>query len=111
MSAKIISKLNDELRRYIFNAHNKDKIVLSENVSTLPYKDKLEVLKKVKDFDNFTEDNNPYKENDFGAFDYKAIKFFWKIDYYDNDLHYHSEDNTNTEKTIRVLTVMKASEY
>ena len=50
-------------------------------------------------------------ERDFGAFEYGNTKFFWKIDYYDNDLKYHSEDKSDPDKTTRVLTVMKASEY
>ena len=31
--------------------------------------------------------------------------------YYDNDLKFHSEDKLNAEKTIKVLTVLRASEY
>ena len=117
--SEIISRLNDSLRQHIFDdvifkattLHRKDKIVLSKEVSELNNKDKRKVLRLVKEFDTFNKEDNPYNENDFGAFNYKDTNFFWKIDYYDNDLHYHSEDNTNTEKTIRVLTVMKASEY
>ena len=114
-----IASYNDSLRHHIFDdvifkattLHRKDKIVLSKEVSELNNKDKRKVLRLVKEFDTFNKEDNPYNENDFGAFDYKDTKFFWKIDYYDNDLKYHSEDKTDTEKTIRVLTVMKASEY
>lgn len=114
-----IASNNDSLRHHIFDApyfkittiHRKDKIVLSKEVSELNTTDKMKVLRLVKEFDTFTQDDDPYKEHDFGAFDYKDIKYFWKIDYYDNDLKFHSEDKLNAEKTIKVLTVMKASEY
>ena len=48
----------------------------------------------------FTEDNDPWHEHDFGAFEYKGEKMFWKID------DYHGNEGYDL-----VLTVMLASEY
>ena len=116
-----IANDNDKLRQSIFNKDNslgKNKLVLSHVVSQLTSYDLAEVLKLVKEFNIFTSEDDPFKEHDFGSFDYlcvaedyKETKYFWKIDYYDNDLKFHSEDKLNAEKTIKVLTVMKASEY
>ena len=55
--------------------------------------------------------NDPYNEHDFGSFDYKDEKIFWKIDYYDKNYQYLSEDPANPNLTNRVMTVMLASEY
>ena len=61
--------------------------------------------------DAFCEDNDPYGEHDFGAFEVEGEKLFWKIDYYDKALEHGSEDPADPTRTTRVLTVMLASEY
>ncbi|MCA9325927.1 DUF3768 domain-containing protein [Candidatus Saccharibacteria bacterium] len=65
----------------------------------------------VRSFSDFTEDNDPYGEHDFGAFILDGQKLFWKIDYYDTDLKFHSPDPADPDVTRRVLTIMLASEY
>ena len=108
----LIASDNDKLRQSIFNSLGKNKLVLSNDVSQLNLIDGIEVLKLVREFKTFNRgEDDPYGEHDFGSFDFKDINYFWKIDYYDNDLKFHSEDKLNAEKTIKVLTVMKASEY
>jgi hypothetical protein len=62
-------------------------------------------------FDDFNEGNDPYEEHDFGSFELAGETFFWKIDYYDNDMTFESEDPADPEKTTRVLTIMFAGEY
>lgn len=69
------------------------------------------VFAAVRDFDTFTEDNDPYGEHDFGSVVVGTQKFFWKIDYYDQRLEYASSDPTNSDVTERVLTIMLAEEY
>ena len=120
-----IAKLNDELRAQILNAHTgfsnafKSKIVFSHDVSKMSEEDQKEILEIVRDYKTFSEDNNPHGERDFGAFNFCSNdsiyetpeRYFWQINYYDNDLKYHSDDATDPYKTTRVLTIMKASEY
>src|SRR3954468_16717857 len=36
-------------------------------------------------FDNFTDQNDPYREHDFGNFELDGETVFWKIDYYDRE--------------------------
>ena len=120
-----IAKLNDQLRAQILNAHTgfstafKSKIVFSHDVSKMSEEDQKEILEIVRDYKTFSEDNNPHGEKDFGAFNFCSNdsiyetpeRYFWQINYYDNDLKYHSDDATDSSKTTRVLTIMKASEY
>lgn len=69
------------------------------------------VSRKVQEFDAFSEANDPYAEHDFGSFECEDQKIFWKIDYFDRDLKWHSPDKANPEVTHRVLTIMLAQEY
>lgn len=69
------------------------------------------ILNKVRTFEDFNESNDPYGEHDFGAFDFKGKKIFWKIDYYDRNFEFASPDAADASITNRVLTVMYADEY
>lgn len=74
-------------------------------------KDPAAALKAVQNFSDFTPDNDPHGEHDFGSIVVENCKIFWKIDYYDNDYEFGSEDPSDLNETKRVLTVMLASEY
>ncbi len=74
-------------------------------------KDLAAVVELVRAFDNFTQDNDPYGEHDFGSFEYQAQTIFWKIDYYALDMQHGSEDPANAAITKRVLTILLAEEY
>lgn len=54
----------------------------------------------VREFNTFTEDNDPHGEHDFGAFECLGVKMFWKID-----------DHGGMDGFELVLTVMLAEEY
>jgi hypothetical protein len=55
--------------------------------------------------------NDPHREHDFGNFEVAGWKFFWKIDYYDANVEFGSEDPADPKITTRVLTIMLATEY
>jgi len=67
------------------------------------------LLEEVRWFKDFTPDNDPHGEHDFGTIDWKGQKVFWKIDYYDQKLEYWC--NPLSRDCRRVLTVMLAEEY
>ena len=69
------------------------------------------IVDAVKAYDTFNGDNDPHGEHDFGAFDDGDERVYWKIDYYDADCVYGSEDPTDPEKTTRVLTILLAEDY
>jgi Protein of unknown function (DUF3768) len=101
-----IRALNDNFR----STFTGGQVVMTRGVNELPIDVKAEVLLKVRSFDTFTGDNDPYGEHDFGSFEVAGDTFYWKIDYYDIDCQYGSEDPTDPGRTTRVLTIMLAAE-
>ena len=102
-----IKTLNDNFRKTFTGG----RVMLTLGINTKPSNEIAEIIRKVKQFNNFTTANDPYEEHDFGSFDYKGQRIFWKIDYYDRNLQYLSEDPADMSKTIRVMTIMLAEEY
>jgi hypothetical protein len=102
-----IRVLNDNFRSTFIGGQ----LVLTSGVSELPIDVRAKALLMVKSFSAFSEDNDPYGEHDFGSFEVAGEKFFWKIDYYDPQCQYGSEDPSDPGKTTRVLTVMLVDEY
>jgi Protein of unknown function (DUF3768) len=83
----------------------------TSGIAALPLADQSAIRETVETFDAFTPDNDPHKERDFGAFVHNGEKIFWKIDYYDRSMTKGSEDPSDPSQTVRVLTIMLASEY
>ena len=102
-----IATLNDTFRK-IFTG---GQVLLTAGIAAMSSEDKANIVSMVQNFNDFTEDNNVYGERDFGSFDYKGEKILWKIDYYDLNHKYMSEDPSNPDITNRVLTIMTVYEY
>ena len=102
-----IHQLNDLFRDTFIGG----RVMLSDGIRALPEEEREKIITTVRAFDNFTPDNDPYGEHDFGAFDHNGNKIFWKIDYYDRTLTYGSENPADPHQTRRVLTIMLAEEY
>ena len=85
--------------------------MLTAGIEALPVAVSLKTLERLRTFDDFNKDNDPYGGHDCGRFEIEGTVFLWKIDYYDADMVYGSEDPTDPEKTTRVLTLMLAHEY
>jgi hypothetical protein len=102
-----IRELNDAFRKSFAGG----KVVMTASVDALPEIVRANALLEVTRFDAFTPDNDPHGEHDFGSFDLVGRKFFWKVDYYDANMEFGSEDPSDPSKTTRVLTLMLAEDY
>ena len=106
MSTDRIRELNDAFRTTFTGG----RVMLTASADALPSDVRAMAIRKVATFDAFSEDNDPHDEHDFGAFDLIGHKFFWKIDAYDKDCRFGSEDPADPTKTTRVLTIMLAED-
>lgn len=102
-------------------------VVATAGFRSLPDTDQSCVRELIETFDDFTEDNDPHGERDFGAIyqladgrwtterprvrENERERVFWKLDYYDRELQFASENAANPAITRRVLTIMLADEY
>lgn len=102
-----IAGLNDRLRKTFTGGQ----VLLTRGIAELPPQDKAAILRQIREFDDFHEGNDPWHEHDFGSFEHGGMKIYWKIDYYDPKLEFHSKDPCNPDITTRVLTIMLAEEY
>jgi len=102
-----IRKLNDAFRKKGIGG----KVVLTHGVFELGGVMLHKVRKALVLYDDFSEDNDPYGEHDFGSVTIEGHKLFWKIDYYVSDMCHGSEDPSDPKVTKRVMTIMLASEY
>lgn len=102
-----IAALNDLARTTMAGSL---RVLITPGVSVLPTTIQAAIYTKVQEFNEFTSDNDPHKEHDFGAVEVEGNKVFWKIDYYNKALDGGSEDPADPEKTTRVMTIMLASE-
>ena len=119
-----IARLNDMARKAMGVACT---AVATVGFRSLSASDQSRVRELIETFDAFDEDNDPYGERDFGcvyqlgdgqwtterprASEDERERVFWKLDYYDRDLRFGSEDAADPAVTRRVLTIMLADEY
>lgn len=101
-----VRELNDVFRKSMVCD-----VYLTRGVANLPSDVQAMALRRVATFDAFTSDNDPQGEHDFGSFDLAGRKLFFKIDYYAPDREHGSEDPSDPDRTVRVLTIMLAEEY
>ena len=109
-----IRALNDALRARAglpFFGRSQDRILITQGIAALPPLDQIEIVAKVRAFEDFSDDNDPHGEHDFGSFEHGSERIFWKIDYYDAALEQGSEDPADPQVTARVLTILLALEW
>lgn len=119
-----IARLNDLARSAMGVACT---AVATVGFRSLTAADQSCVRELIETFDAFDEDNDPHGERDFGIIyqleggswtterprvpEDERERVFWKLDYYDRDMRFASEDAADPAITRRVLTIMLSDEY
>ena len=110
-----LARINHERIRELNDAHRKampsGQVMFTSGVAALPSDVLAMVVRKVATFDQFNGDNDPYGEHDCAMFELAGHKLMFKIDYYDKDIEYGSEDPADPDKTTRIMTIMFTSDY
>lgn len=118
--SKQIAELNDRFRRRFGMPGVEEKpavpgqIVATRGVVSLALDCQVAIWEAVRNFDRFSEGNDPCGEHDFGAFGVAGApdRILWKIDYYaDAACAFGSEDPSDVTRCYRVLTIMLASDW
>lgn len=95
-----IASINDNFRKV-------DTMNLTRGIFDLH--DVFGLVRAIRRYDSFCEDNDPHGEHDFGSLTWEGHKVFWKIDYYDPV--FKGWCDPLQPECERVLTVMLAEEY
>jgi hypothetical protein len=104
---EVIRALNDELRQDL----SAGTALITAGVAALGAEAVARIVKTIAVYDDFCNANDPYQEHDFGSFEVDGHTIFFKIDYFDKGLTYHSPDAADSSVTERVITIMFAEEY
>ena len=102
-----IRELNDQLRQNFADGI----AVMTPGIAALGAEAVERIVKTIAVFDDFCHANDPHEEHDFGVFEAEGHRIFFKIDYFDWSLTYHSPDPADPSVTKRVITIMLAEEY
>ena len=105
--AEAIARLNDHLRK----TGKGGTIMVTRSVMHLDGFDPALLVASLAAYDGFDADNNPHGERDFGDLALFGTDLLWKIDYYDAELQFGSNDPADSAVTKRVLTVMTAADW
>lgn len=102
-----IRVLNDELRQHLLGGG----AVITPGIAALGSEAVQRLVTTLATFDDFCHENDPHSEHDFGAFDFDGHSVFFKIDYFDKSMQFHSPNPADPAVTERVMTIMLAEEY
>lgn len=102
-----IRELNDAFRQ----SFSGGRVVMTPTVQALPDLARAELAQRVRTFDGWTAENDPFGQHDAGEIDLAGATWLWRIDYHDAECKAGSPDWADPDQTTRVLTLMHISDW
>ncbi len=111
-----IAQQNDEFRRtYGQSPRVPGRIMMTPGVADFDALVMMQIQSAIILFNDFSQDNDPYRAHDFGEFTVSVngeeTKIWFKIDLYDPSYKAGSEKPDDPTQTRRVMTILLPSEY
>jgi len=116
IDATLVAAQNDQLRKALCLGETNYPIVPGRLVWTASIAAREgdffnKVRKAIGEFETFEPENDPDEFHDFGAVEVEGETVWFKIDHYDADYKYGSEDPSDLKRTRRVLTILLPSDW
>src|SRR4051812_46778547 len=89
--------LNDQFRRTFTGG----RVMRSSSIAHLRDLEQERIFDALKKFEAFTPENDPHGEHDMAFFDVEGAQYIAKIDYYDTDERFLSDDPSDPKCTKR----------
>lgn len=106
VSKELIARKNDEIRWGLPGIKSPNRLLLTPGVAGMSTERLIQLFERISLFDGFAPDNDPYGEHDAGVVWVEGEEYYWKFDYAnEEDIDSYKEDG------VRILTIMRLSEY
>src|ERR1700720_2757014 len=102
--AERLRALNDQLRTTFIGGT----VMITKGIEAIPFAKRRRILERVRCFDAFDVENDPYGEHDCATLEVGGERILLKIDYFDRSVRVHSPDPADPMVTTRILTIMLA---
>jgi hypothetical protein len=111
-NARAIASLNDRFRTTLGrDPGTPGKVVVTRGVAAKGDAFVNAALAAAAAFDAFDAAGDPYAEHEFGVLTVAGVTVWFKVDAYDLNYRYGSDDPADPARTRRVLTLLLPDEY
>jgi hypothetical protein len=102
-----IGQLNDVFRQSLIGG----RVVLTPGIRALPRGTQSAIIERVRCFEDFDSDNDPFGYHNTGRFEHGGRTILWHIDLDERGYYWNQPDPADPARHIFVLTIFLAEEH